>query len=138
MEETLGIDAGGTLIDISVIVYITLILFFVVSPIGGYYLYKFMRFKLPMADTLALLAGAFCAFLISFAAAFLSLRRFAPQFDETNALFLSLGFGLIVTLVTALAIRSIAKRSSARVQEDHAFRVWDEDQRKRPKTYRRR
>ncbi len=134
MEDALGIDAGGLLAQVSLIVWLTLVLFAIVSPVGGYLLYRYVRLRLPMADTFALLAAAFCVFLISFAVLLLALLQSDPPMQAGAALGLSALFGLLVTLATALLVRVMVRRGQTKL-EDHRFSVWDEDQRKRGNTY---
>ena len=138
MDEALGIDSGSALLQVSAAIYGTLILFWVVSPIGGYYLYKYLRLKIPTADLLALLAGVFCAFLISTAVVFLLIQRLDPALDGLLALSVGMLVGMVVTALLALGVVLVVRRGARRLPDAESFSVWGEDQHKRRKTYRRR
>lgn len=130
--EALGIDSGDALAQVSLAVWGVMILFWVAAPIGGYFLYRYLPFKVPLAETLALAAGAFCWFIISFAVTLLVLLRVAPEISGLNAVALSLLAALVSTGMTALIVLIVSRRGARRASaEDHAFRVWDEDQRQR-------
>ncbi len=139
MEEALGIDFQALAEQVALVVAATLVIFFLISPIGGYFLFKLLRRATPMPDVFALWGAALIGFLAAFTVLLLGLLRLVPP-NEGNlaALLLISGLGaLLVTLVTAFGIRALARRSAARL-EDHAFRVWGEDQRQKPKNLRRR
>lgn len=128
--DPLGLDAGGMLLGASLAVWLAMLLFWIVAPVGGFLMYRYLIRKFPMADTLALLAGAFCLLLISFACTLLALLRFMPGLDSWTAIFISLLAGVLVTVITAGLVWGFSNRR-VKSNEDHAFRVWDEDQRQR-------
>lgn len=131
--------AAETAIGVSAVVWMTLILFWIVSPIAGFYLFKLTRNKLPSSSILALAALAFCGFLVVFAVTLLALLQFAGL-DPQLALPVSAISAVIVTGVCALAAQRLLTRSKARASaqaDEYAFRVWDEDARAKPKNLRR-
>ncbi len=128
--DSLGLDAGAMLAQASLAVWGTMILFWIVAPVGGFLMYRYLIRKFPMADTFALLAGAFCLFVISFACTLLALLRFMPGMNSGLVVLISLLAGLLVTALTAVLVWAFSKRGSKNV-EDHSFRVWEEDQRQR-------
>lgn len=139
MSEALGLDLNAMLAQAGLALVGTVIIFFIISPIGGYFLFRLLGRVTPMPDTFALLGAAACGFLITFAALMVVLMRAVPP-DESNLgamLLLSIIGALVVTTATAFGIRWMTKRRAAHL-EDHTFRVWDEDARARPKNLRRR
>lgn len=125
-------------IGISTIIWMTLILFWILSPIAGFYLFKVTRRKLPTSDAVAFAAMGLCGFLVIFALTLLFLLQ-AAIMDATTAFLVSAISALIVTLICIFAVRTALLRSHARVKasaEEHAFRVWDEDHRGKPKNLR--
>lgn len=139
MDEALGLDLNAMAAQAALVVVATLVIFFIISPIGGYFLFRFLRRVTPMPDAFALLGAALIGFLVTFAALLLGLLRLFPP-DETNLgplLLISAAGALLVMGATAFGVRALVRRGAARL-EDHTFRVWDEDQRRRPKNLRRR
>jgi ABC-type nickel/cobalt efflux system permease component RcnA len=135
-------DAGEVVMEsaigVSGIIWMTLILFWVASPIAGFYLFKLTRRDLPSTDMLALVAMAFCGFLVVFALTLLTLTQFG-QMDATQAFLVSGISALLVTIVCIFVIRLALARSRVKAKqhsEEHAFRVWDEDQRTKAKNLR--
>ncbi len=139
MDEALGLDFQAIAGQVALVVAATLVIFFVISPIGGYFLFRLLRRVTPMPDTFALWGAALVGFLAAFTALLLGLLRLIPA-DEGNLgalLLVSAAGALLVTIVTAFGVRALARRSAAGL-EDHTFRVWGEDQRQKPKNLRRR
>ena len=128
--DPLGLNAGEMLAEASLAVWLAMMLFWIVAPVGGFLMYRYLIRKFPMADTLALLAGAFCLAFISFACTLLALLRFLPGVDAWTAILISLLAGVLVTLITAGLVWGFSRRG-VKTADDQSFRVWDEDQRQR-------
>jgi hypothetical protein len=139
MGEALGLDFQALAGHVALVVAAILVIFFVISPIGGYFLFRLLRRVTPMPDTFALWGAALIGFLVAFTVLLLGLLRLVPL-SEANLgpLLLISGAGaLLVTGVTAIGIRVLARRSAANL-EDYAFRVWGEDRRQKPRNRRQR
>jgi hypothetical protein len=132
--DALGVDAGDALARVSLAVWGMMLIFWVGAPVGGYFLYRYLRLKIPGADALAVMAGAFCFGLVVFAGTLLALLRLAPGIESGVAVGISLLAALVTTGLTALLVWLFVKRGAHRL-EDHRFRVWGEEQRHR-KTHR--
>ncbi|MBZ0286107.1 MAG: hypothetical protein K8I30_00725 [Anaerolineae bacterium] len=131
--------AAEAAMGVSAAVWMVLILFWILSPIAGFFLFKLTRGRLPGTDATALGAVAFCGFLVVFAVTFLALLQFTTL-DDLTAFFAGAAAALVVTLICTLAVWRLLAGSKARAQasvEEHAFRVWDEDRRGKSKNLRR-
>lgn len=137
--EAIGVNEAELRDQVILALCGVLIAFFIISPIGGYYLHRAARRLLPEQDLFALLAMAFVMFMVSFAVFLGVLLRLASGLDTLLLVELSLLGALIVTGVTALSVKMYLRRSAAHLStEDQGFSVWGEDRRKRPKNYRKR
>lgn len=124
--------------QVSVAVWMALIIFWVLSPIAGFYLFKVTRRQSFHLDTLSLLTMAVGAFVVVFALTLLTLLQLT-QIDGVTALLISALSALVVVVICAFAIGQWASRSRKKAQAtaaEHAFRVWDEDQRTKAKNLR--
>lgn len=130
--DALGFDAAAAGQQALAALAMTAFIFFVVSPIAGYYLHKYIKSKTPDQDTFAILAGAFCLFLVVAALIFGLLARFTTLIDTALAvaLLISAAVGLTATGAAAvLVVRMIAQGKQKIKQEDYRFGVWEEDKR---------
>jgi ABC-type Co2+ transport system permease subunit len=137
--DALGIDPAAAGQSAAFALLATSFIFFVLSPIGGYFLHKFIKSKTPNSDTFALVAAAFCMFLITFALTLGVILYFTEQNESTftSALLISAVVGLIATAITAVVIVRFVERGKQKISRDEQdFSVWDEDKRKKPKNMR--
>ena len=109
----------------------TTIIFFVISPIGGFFLFRLLRDRLPPNEVLLLL-GAGVELLVMFALTLLLLDQ-VLDLEPVPMLVISLVAALGFTAATAAMLTFILRRDRAHSHEDHSFSVWDEDRRKRPR-----
>ena len=139
--EAIGFDPAEAGKAAALALIMTSIIFFVLSPIGGYFLHKFIKSKTPESDTFALVAAAFCMFLITFALTLGVFLYFTDQNESTlaPALLISALVGLIATAITAVAITRFVERGKQKINRDEQdFSVWDEDNRNKAKNLRKR
>lgn len=125
-------------VEVSAAVWMTLIIFWILSPIAGFYLFKVTRRQSFHLSALSLLTMAVGAFAVVFALTLLPLLQFTPL-DDLTAFLVSGISALVVVSLCAFAISRWADRSRRKAQataEEHAFRVWDEDQRTKSKNLR--
>lgn len=137
--EVLGLDPALVQQQAIVAISITLILFFLASPLVGWLVYRGSRRLLPEQDTFALLAAAVVIFALTFAITLGLCLRFLPTMLPLAGFVISLIIALVVTLVAAIIIHQVVKRGAARIDpQQSTFGVWGEDDRKRPKNLRHR
>ena len=110
----------------------TTIIFFVISPIGGFFLFRLLRDRLPPNEVLLVLLGAGVELLETFALTLLLLDQ-VLDLEPVPMLVISLVAALGFTAATAAMLTFILRRDRAHSHEDHSFSVWDEDRRKRPR-----
>lgn len=130
--DALGFDAADAGQQVLAALAMTVIIFFVISPIAGYFLHKYIKSKTPDQDTFAILAGSFCLFLVVSALTLGLIARFTTLVETALvvALLISAAMGLAATgAVAVLAVRMIAQGKEKIKQEDYRFGVWEEDKR---------
>lgn len=115
----------------------TLVVFFIISPVAGYYLHGLFQRMFPTAGTtLVLLSAAGLTYFMSFALLFMLGLAIT---DGLTALLLALIGALLATLAAAGGMLWLYRRGQAQAQTpDYTFRVGAEDRRDRPRNLRRR
>ncbi len=117
------------------------VLFFVVAPLFGKLFHRLMRRVLPGDDIVVVLASGLIVFLLSFAVftGLLLNSGLAVSIELGPTLLISALLALVVTVLSAYFLKRSLDRAAAKIDPDqHVFSVWDEDQRKRPRDFRRR
>lgn len=138
--EAIGFDSEAAKQQALLAVLGVFIIFSILAPLGGMVMHRYIRRYLPADDWIVLAGTAFIIFLMSFALILGILLRF-PLFAGLTTpwmLLISLFGAVLVTVVTAVAVRALMKRGASRIDPDaHTFGVWGEDARQRPKNLRR-
>lgn len=139
--DALGFDSATAAQQAGLALLATVVIFFIISPIGGYFLHKFIKSKTPDTDTFALIAGAFIAFIVTSGLTLALILQFTEQTETTFMLALAISVltGIVITTILAvLAVRFIERGKKKINPEELAFSVWEEDKRKKPKNLRQR
>ena len=139
--DAIGFDSASAGEQVLWAVLATLIIFFVISPIGGYFLHKFIKSKTPDTDTFALMAGAFIIFIVTGGLTLAVLLQFIEQTEAAFliALVISVIIGIITTAISAILVVRLIERGKKKLNpEELAFSVWEEDKRNKPKNLRQR
>jgi MFS family permease len=139
--EALGLDSRAAFFQIALAVMAVLVIFFILSPIGGYFLHKFLRKKIPHQDTFALMAGAFVVFIVTSGLTLASILNLTEQTEATffGALAVSVLVGVAATALSVLFVVRLIERGKQKINlEEQIFSVWEEDKRDKPKNLRKR
>ena len=107
------------------------VIFSVLAPLGGMFMYRVIRRYLPADELVVLMGTAFIIFLMSFAllrGILLRVSLFAGL-PTSWMLLISLFGAALVTSVTAVAVRAMLRRGAS--PDAHSFGVWEEDARQR-------
>lgn len=139
--EALGFDSYAAGQQALIAIFGTLIIFFVLSPIGGYFLHKFIKSKTPDTDTFALIAGAFIIFIVTGGLTLAVMLQFIEQTEAAFiiALIISTLVGVLTTIISSLLVVRLIERGKKKINpEELAFSVWEEDKRNKPKNLRQR
>jgi len=137
--EAIGLDTASAGQQVLYAVIATLIIFFVISPIGGYFLHKFIKSKTPDTDTFALIAGAFIIFIVTGGLTLALLLQFIEQTEAAFvvALVISVVVGMTMTAISAILVVWLIQRGKKQIDaEELSFTVWEEDKRDKPKNLR--
>jgi hypothetical protein len=137
--DVIGLDAGEISQQVVLALLGTVIIFFVISPIGGYFLHKFIKSKTPDTDTFALMAGAFIVFIVTSGLTLALILQFTEQTEATFlvALVISGLFGIATTGISAFLVVRLIERGKKKIDpEEQSFSVWAEDKRNKPKNLR--
>lgn len=139
--DVIGLDAGEVSQQVVLALLGTVIIFFVLSPIGGYFLHKFIKSKTPDTDTFVLIAGAFILFIVTSGLTLALILQLTEQTESTFivALLISVLVGIVTTGISAFLVVRFIERGKEKIDpEEQAFSVWEEDKRNKPKNLRHR
>ncbi len=139
--DAIGLDAGEVSQQVLYAIIGTLVIFFVLSPIGGYFLHKFIKSKTPDTDTFAIIAGAFIMFIVTSGLTLALILQLTEQTEATfiAALLMSVLVGMVTTGISAFLVVRMIERGKKKINlEEQSFSVWEEDKRNKPKNLRHR
>jgi uncharacterized SAM-binding protein YcdF (DUF218 family) len=139
--DAIGLDSTSMAQQVAIAALGVLFIFFIVSPIGGYFLHKFIKNHTPDTDAFALIAGAFIEFIVVTGLTLAIILQFVEQTEAAFivALIISTLVGLVTTAVSALLIVRFIERGKKKINLDQLnFSVWEEDKRNKPKNFRQR